>query len=430
MSKLSSSTARSRLIHYVHQLNLITKPKPSPSLDKPFRYYSSSLLSPNNRSSFTKAQTFKQPTSPNLGLSQILSKPRPTHFTNHKITSGFRLFSTKFGQNGDFAKRAIVKPASALLTKYREAIRLQVDAFLRRNYLLLIGAGGVFLCFMLWRVMYGIASTFISLSEGLAKYGFLALSASIVAFSAELVSFSFLASFRKLKALVAIFSLVDGLVRQRCILAADMTAVEFPFLSFCIVSLAVLKGMYLRSRFTINPDKVYRMAMTRLNTAAGVLEVMGAPLSGSEIRAYVMSGGGITLKKFRPDIRSKRCFLIFPIQGSERKGLVNVEVKKKKGQYDMKLLAVDIPMASGPDQRLYLIGDEEEYKVGGGLISQLRDPVVKAMTAAKEFENLDRIEEEEDAERELQEAERKHQEAERKHQEEIEKLEKEKDVSR
>ncbi|KAG2248790.1 hypothetical protein Bca4012_087889 [Brassica carinata] len=131
-----------------------------------------------------------------------------------------------------------------------------------------------------------------------------------------------------------------------------------------------------------------------------------------------MSGGGITFKKFKPTIRSKRFFLLFPVQGSERKGLVSVEVKKKKGQYDMKLLAVDIPMASGPDQRLYLIGDEEGYKVGGGLISELRDPVVKAMAATKEFDNLDRIEEEEDAERELQEAERKHR-------EEIENLEKE-----
>lgn len=76
-------------------------------------------------------------------------------------------------------------------------------------------------------------------------------------------------------------------------------------------------------------------------------------------------------------------------------------------QYDMKLLAVDIPVASGPDQRLFLIGDELEYRVGGGLISELRDPIVKAMAATKEFDELDKIEEEQDAERELQEAERK-----------------------
>ena len=59
----------------------------------------------------------------------------------------------------------------------------------------------------------------------------------------------------------------------------------------------------------------------------------------------------------------------------------------------------------------------EEYRVGGGLISELRDPVVRAMAATKEFDDLDEIEEEEDAERERQETERKER-------EEIEKLEK------
>lgn len=99
---------------------------------------------------------------------------------------------------------------------------------------------------------------------------------------------------------------------------------------FCVFG--YLKGLYLRSRFTINPDKIYRMAMRRLNTSAGILEVMGAPLIGTDLRAYVMSGGGLTLKNFMPRFRSKRCFLIFPVQGSERKGLVSVEVKNKKGQ--------------------------------------------------------------------------------------------------
>ncbi|KAF5752639.1 hypothetical protein HS088_TW01G00554 [Tripterygium wilfordii] len=282
-------------------------------------------------------------------------------------SSGLRQFSSKASDVGKrldvgLAKKVFDKPATAVtsaFSRYREAIGLQIDAFFKRNYLLLIGAGGVIVCALLWRIMFGIANTFVGLSEGMAKYGFLALSSAIVAFA----------------------------------------------------------GLYAHSRFTINPDKVYRMAMRKLNTSAGILEVMGAPLSGTDLRAYVMSGGGLTVKNLKPTLRSKRCFLIFPIRGSDRKGLVSVEVKKKKGQYDMKLLAVDIPMASGPDQRLFLIGDEEEYRVGGGLISELRDPVVKAMAATKEFDDLDRIEDEEDAERELQEAERKHN-------EEIEKLEK------
>ncbi|KAK6794162.1 hypothetical protein RDI58_007615 [Solanum bulbocastanum] len=286
--------------------------------------------------------------------------PDGSFLWNRKLL-GFRYFSLKSSGLG-LGKNVLKNPVEAAkktALRYKGAVGLQMEAFWKRNSMVLFGAAGIMVCILLWRILFGIATTFIGLSEGMAKYGFLALSSAIVAFA----------------------------------------------------------GLYLRSRFTINPDKVYRMAMRRLNTEAGILEVMGAPLSGTDLRAYVMSGGGITLKNFKPRFRGKRCFLIFPIRGSERKGLVSVEIKNKQGQYDMKLLAVDIPMASGPDQRLFLIGDEEEYRIGGGLIAELRDPVVKAMAATKEFEDRDDLEDEEDAERELQEAQRKHQ-------EEIEKLEK------
>ncbi|KAK4835142.1 hypothetical protein QYF36_005844 [Acer negundo] len=357
-----SKPSNTKIIHGLLRLHFINHHLRvnSSSISKPSHFLSNRSSNLSTLTSYVRSQFPSKPTSANLGLTQILSK-------HDKFSTGFRFVSFKtseFGQkiNGNFAKKVLEKPAAAVsstFSRYRAAIGLQIDAFFRRNYLFLLGAGGVLVCALLWRIMFGIASTFVGISEGMAKYGFLALSSAIVAFA----------------------------------------------------------GLYLRARYTINPDKVYRIAMTRLNTAAGILEVMGAPLSGTSLRAYVMSGGGLTLKNFKPSFRSKRCFLIFPIRGSERRGLVSVEVKKKKGQYDMKLLAVDIPMASGPDQRLFLIGDEEEYKVGGGLISELREPVVRAMAATKEFDNLDEIEEEEDAERELQEAERKHR-------EEIEKIEK------
>lgn len=277
---------------------------------------------------------------------------------------GFRYISTGGSKVDVNLLKSKIKEPAAVVTKafsrYKQAVGLQMEAFWRRNSMVLLGAAGVFVCILLWRVMFGIANTFIGFSEGMAKYGFLALSSAIVAFA----------------------------------------------------------GLYLRSRFTINPDKVYRMAMRKLNTSADILEIMGAPLTGTDLRAYVMSGGGLTLKNFKAGLRSKRCFLIFPIRGAEMKGLVSVEVKNKKGQYDMKLLSVDVPMATGPDQRIFLIGDEEEYRVGGGLISELRDPVVKAMAAAKEFEARDMKEDKEDAEKELEEAERKHR-------EEVEKIQRE-----
>jgi len=124
---------------------------------------------------------------------------------------------------------------------------------------------------------------------------------------------------------------LEILLVEHVVIHVWMNSTRNATLSNCFIR-DVIKGLYIRSRFTINPDKVYRMAMTKLNTSAGILEVMGAPLSGTDLRAYVMSGGGLTLKKFKPGIRSKRCFLIFPIRGSEKKGLVNVEVKKKNGQ--------------------------------------------------------------------------------------------------
>lgn len=360
MSKPSKAIINGLLrLHFDHLLSVNPSSKSKPSLSSAVYSHFSSRGSSNFTTSTSHIHSTKLPskfTSPNLGLAQILSNSRKP---NVKFSPGFRFvsFKSEFGQklNGNFTKKVFEKPVSVVsstFSRYREAIGLQIDAFFRRNYLFLFGAGGVVVCMLLWRIMFGIANTFVGISEGMAKYGFLALSTAIVAFA----------------------------------------------------------GLYIRTRFTINPDKVYRMAMRKLNTSAGILEVMGAPLSGTSLRAYVMSGGGITMKNFKPRFQSKRCFLIFPIRGSERKGLVSVEVKKKKGQHDTKLLAIDIPMKSGPDQRLFLIGDEEEYKVGDGLIAELRDPVVKAMAATKEFDDLDRIEDEEDAERELQEAERKHRE--------------------
>ncbi|KAK9670146.1 hypothetical protein RND81_13G180900 [Saponaria officinalis] len=290
----------------------------------------------------------------NSGFEKLAFNPLKLRQFSTKLPNfGTKLSGAKL--NSNVAKKVVREPLSVVsktFSRYKEAIGLQIEGFWKRNILLIVGAGGVIVCIMLWRIMFGIANTFVGLSEGMAKYGFLALSSAIVAFTV----------------------------------------------------------LYLRSKYNVNPDKVYRMAMRELNTDARSLEVMGAPLAGTDLRAYVMSGGGLTMTKFKPRLRSKSCFIIFPVRGSERKGLVSVHVKKKKGKYDVKLLAVDVPMASGPDQRIFLVGGEDEYRIGGGLIAELRDPVIHAMAATKELEEKDDIEAEEDEVRELQEAERKHQE--------------------
>lgn len=100
---------------------------------------------------------------------------------------GFRYFSLN-GKVGSkqFASKMAKKPAQAVrnaFERHKEAARLQIEAFWKRNYMIVLGAGGLVVCILLWRLLFGIATTFIGFSEGMAKYGFLALSSAIVAFT-------------------------------------------------------------------------------------------------------------------------------------------------------------------------------------------------------------------------------------------------------
>ena len=45
---------------------------------------------------------------------------------------------------------------------------------------------------------------------------------------------------------------------------------------------------------------------------------MGAPLAGSEVRAYVMTGGGVRFKGWWPSYRARRVQMIFPLKGTDK----------------------------------------------------------------------------------------------------------------
>ncbi len=57
---------------------------------------------------------------------------------------------------------------------------------------------------------------------------------------------------------------------------------------------------------------------------------MGAPIAGSDLRAQILTGGGMRLKNLRPRIRSRRLQMLFWATGTERRGLVSLEAKKQK----------------------------------------------------------------------------------------------------
>lgn len=216
----------------------------------------------------------------------------------------------------------------------QRAVTLQIEGLWQAHKRKLIGVGAIVGMYLLWRTLFGFTSIFVNLSETMAEFGFLALAAAIVAFTM----------------------------------------------------------LYFRRLYTIDPNAVYRKAMVALNTNPGVLEVMGAPIAGSEVRAYVMTGGGIRFKGWWPRYRARRLQMIFPLKGTDKRGLVSLEAKKRQGRYGFKLLAVDVPTAAGKEQRLFLDGDDKLY-TRGGVMSELRDPFLRAVSMQHTYEAEDEVDE-------------------------------------
>lgn len=77
---------------------------------------------------------------------------------------------------------------------------------------------------------------------------------------------------------------------------------------------------------------------------------MGAPVTGSPLRAYVMTGGGLRMKGLLPRWRSRRIQMIFPLTGADRRGLVSLEAKKRN------VCLSFVPLSRSPSLSLTLVG--------------------------------------------------------------------------
>lgn len=209
-------------------------------------------------------------------------------------------------------------------------ITLQLEAMWQHHGGAIMAVGAITAAYVLWRLLYGLASVFVDLSDTSSLMGFMGVAGG-----------TFLSSY-----------------------------------------------LYMRRRYSLDPSTVYRLAMLKLNTHPGILEVMGAPIAGSSLRASVVTGGDLKFHGLLPRVQSKRLQMIFPLKGSECRGLVSLEAKKRRGRYFFKLLSVDVPSAVGGEQRIFLCGDESIYS-RGGVLSELRDPFTRAMSLQDEYEKED-----------------------------------------
>jgi hypothetical protein len=271
--------------------------------------------------------------------------------TRVEFTTPWSIASERFIQStsddSSFIQRQVVDRVDALkklrflpvdIVQKKKAISLQMESLWDRHQRKIYGLGAFMVSYAVWKSMRFTASAFVNVSESLAVTGVTTLGAS----------------------------------------ATFMAAV-----------------WYYRRMFTISPSAVYRMAMIRLNTHPGVLEVMGAPVVGSDVRASVLTGGGIKLFP-KPKLKKKRVQMMFPLKGSERKGLVSLEAKKNRsGKLVLSLLAVDVAAAGETSSllgkksqttevdvpsydRIYIQGGIKQYE-RGNVLNELRKPFLNAL---------------------------------------------------
>ncbi|KAF6255801.1 hypothetical protein COO60DRAFT_180012 [Scenedesmus sp. NREL 46B-D3] len=104
-------------------------------------------------------------------------------------------------------------------------------------------------------------------------------------------------------------------------------------------------GLYVRSGFVVDPERVYQVAMRKLTQHAGLQEVMGAPLAGSPMRVQLVTRGSWFIQEtLLPRRRAPRIHMLFPLSGPVQSGVVSLQAKKLTGgKYAFKTLLVELP---------------------------------------------------------------------------------------
>jgi hypothetical protein len=206
----------------------------------------------------------------------------------------------------------------------KESLARRIENWWAAHHRKVYAGAAVLSVVVVWRGMFFIANQFLSFSETMAEVGFLALATSLV----------------------------------------------------------VALSTFLLWRRRLDPETVYRRARASLSESDAVTRLLGAPLSHTETRAFVLSGGNLRIKEFIPRIRSRRCNLLFPLSGPLGRGIVSAEAKREKGKYIFKLLALDVAPQSGGarETRVYVAGDDADY-ARSTVLAELRDPLIAQLQA-------------------------------------------------
>jgi hypothetical protein len=87
------------------------------------------------------------------------------------------------------------------------------------------------------------------------------------------------------------------------------------------------------------------VALRKLARHAGLQEVMGAPIAGSETRLQLVTSGSLFVQEtLLPRVRAPRIHMLFQLSGPVKSGVVSLEAAKDVGgKYRFKTLMVELP---------------------------------------------------------------------------------------
>ncbi|GAX82286.1 hypothetical protein CEUSTIGMA_g9715.t1 [Chlamydomonas eustigma] len=180
-------------------------------------------------------------------------------------------------------------------------------------------------------------------------------------------------------------------------LAVDTSLPFVQLINSGISAVAVLLSFaFLHSYHTISPKAVFREAMKQLSSSAAVQEVLGAPIVGSPVMLTSVWEGGFYFRDMRLRHRSPRVLMAFEVEGPQRKGLVKLEAKKRKGCHVFKLLAFELrnnhqsksgSSMVGAVARVFLHGSESVHDKGSGsVLNSMSQPYLETLELDRKFE--------------------------------------------
>lgn len=162
-------------------------------------------------------------------------------------------------------------------------------------------------------------------------------------------------------------------------------AVSIGFGAGVVTAAGVASAAYFAmQRITIRPEYVFRLALHRLRNSQSVVDAVGKPVQGGNLRAYTIREGHYAFNAInRIGWVNPRVQMLFSVQGPKQQAMVSLEAEKMGNTTEFTLLSVDVLGHHADAPPLLVEGLEDRLKVRGQLRGFLQSERVRYIEQSK-----------------------------------------------